>query len=112
MGQFDQKQVRFLKPFNVIDFLAESSPADETRPGGRSEVPTRARPLRPLAFPTDQNSLEDLRSHFERVLGVIAAFFREYVLFCGAVFDDLLDRGDLNINRDPHHVTRHSSQVT
>ena len=104
-GQFDQKQVRFLKPFDVIDFLDESDPRHKRTNPARVIDQKLQLELVPYAspdFPTHRFSLEDLRPHFERVLGVIAAFPRDYVLFCGAVFDDLLDRSDLNINRDPH----------
>ncbi len=40
--------------------------------------------------------------HFERVLGVIAAYPRNYVIFCGVVFDRLLSVGDLVTAREDH----------
>jgi hypothetical protein len=41
-------------------------------------------------FPTGRLSVHELSPHFQRVLDVISAYERRYVLFCGAVFEKLL----------------------
>ena len=50
-------------------------------------------------FPMREFPYDVLDLHFERVLGVIASCPRRYVLFCGAVFDDLLDRSGRLVGR-------------
>lgn len=104
-SQFDQKQVRFLRPFGAIDFLDDADPR-HTRTNPARVIDQKLQlELVPYAspdFPAHRFSLDDLRPHFERVLGVISAFPRRYVLFCGAVFDELLERSDLNVTRESH----------
>jgi hypothetical protein len=103
---FDLKQVRFLKPFKVIDFLPASDPrAARTNPARVIDNKLQLE-LLPYASPTFTSkdfSIAYLAEHFERVLGVIAAFKREYVIFCGAVFDDLLEESGREVRRIDHH---------
>ena len=102
---FDHKQVRFLRPFNVIDFVPD------TVSGHARMNPMRALdnklqleliPYASSTFSDRDFTSETLAPHFERVLGVIAAFPRDYVIFCGVVFDRLLSLGDLVVARDDH----------
>jgi hypothetical protein len=46
-----------------------------------------------------------LRLHFQRVLAVVAAYERRYVLFCGKVFDELLDQSGLVTARQDYRFT-------
>ena len=104
-GPFDRKQVRFLRPFGVIDFLDDSDPrSDRTNPARAIDHKLQLE-LIPYAspdFPTDKLLKVDLSGHFERVLDVITDFPREYVLFCGAVFDELLKRSGRIVSQDVH----------
>lgn len=102
---FDHKQVRFLRPFGVIDFLPGEDAASKRR---NAELAIDAKlqmelvPYPSPTFPTQRFGGELLREHFDRVLSVVAAYERDYVLFCGAVFDDLLDRSGLVASRHDH----------
>lgn len=102
---FDHKQVRFLRPFGVIDFLPGEDPAAKRR---NAELAIDAKlqmelvPYPSPTFPTQRFGGEVLRAHLERVLAVAAAYERDYVLFCGAVFDDLLERSGLVRSRHDH----------
>jgi len=100
---FDHKQVRFLRPFEIIDFLPDSNPNHRRVNAARALDHKLQLELIPYATQTftgrDFNS-EVLAPHFQRVLGAIAAYPREYVIFCGAVFDQLLSKSDLVIARE------------
>jgi hypothetical protein len=47
-------------------------------------------PYGSATFSTIGFTPEVLRPHWERVLGLIASYPRDYVLFCGAIFEDLV----------------------
>jgi hypothetical protein len=104
-SNFDRKQVRFVKPFDVIDFLEEEDPrADRSNP---ARVIDRKLQLELIPYASPDFSSRDfpfdyLELHFKRVLDVIAAFPRRYVLFCGAVFDDLLTSSSELVRREEH----------
>lgn len=102
---FDHKQVRFLRPFGVIDFLDETSPAAKRNNAAMAIDAKLQLELIPYAsptFPTHRLSPGVLRPHFERVIGAISAYPRDYVLFCGAVFDDLLEGSGYLESRHEH----------
>lgn len=90
---FDHKQVRFLRPFGAIDFHPETEPG-HARANAALAIDKKLQleliPYASPGFAARDFSIELLQPHFERVLGTIAAFPRDYVIFCGAVFDDLL----------------------
>ncbi|EQD53610.1 hypothetical protein B1B_10143, partial [mine drainage metagenome] len=103
---FDHKQVRFLRPFGVIDFVPDSVPGHERTNPARALDKKLQLELIPYATPTFANrdfSTSVLTPHLERVLGAIAAYRRDYVIFCGAVFDRLLNRSGLVVARQDHH---------
>jgi hypothetical protein len=97
-SQFDHKQIRFLEPFEVIDFAA---PAEDTRPANQvklervtdQKLQLELIPYRSPAFATSKirraGSLLD--SHVLRLLSTVAAAPRDYVIFCGAIFSHLLN---------------------
>lgn len=90
---FDHKQMRFLRPFGAIDFLPGIEPRDRRVNLARvidKKLQLELIPYASPGFEARDFSIDLLRPHFERVLGTIAAFPRDYVIFCGAVFDDLL----------------------
>jgi hypothetical protein len=102
---FDRKQVRFLKHFGVIEFLDDSDPPSSSTNPARAIDCKLQLELVPYAtpdFPTSRFSVEDLRPHFQRVLDVIAAYDRKYVLFCGAVFEKLLNQSGYELEWDHH----------
>lgn len=102
---FDHKQVRFLRPFGVIDFVPDTVTGHDRVNAARAIDHKLQLELIPYATPTfsdhDFNS-ETLAPHFERVLAAIAAYPRDYVIFCGAVFDRLLSRSDFVVAREDH----------
>jgi hypothetical protein len=102
---FDQKQVRFLRPFSVIDFVPETDRASKRNNAALAidaKLQLELVPYGSPTFPTQLFAADLLRPHFDRVLGVVLAYPRNYVLFCGAVFDDLLDRAGVVVSRDEH----------
>ena len=104
-SQFDHKQVRFLRPFGVIPFVNESELGGDRINAALvcdRKLQLELVPYASPDFPAHKLPAEELDRHFERVLGVIAAFPRQYVLFCGAMFDDLLDRSGRRTSYEPH----------
>jgi len=102
---FDHKQVRFLRPFNTVDFVHDSVPG-HTRVNLVRALDNKLQieliPYASSAFSHRDFTSETLAPHFERVLGVIAAYPRDYVIFCGVVFDRLLSLGNLLMAREDH----------
>ena len=90
---FDHKQLRFLHPFGVIDFVEEHKPED--RFTNLERVIDRKLQLELIPYGSDSFSVggftdDLLRPHYERIVQVIAAQPRDYVIFCGRVFEPLL----------------------
>ena len=85
---FDHKQIRFLRPFGVIDFGADVWQNLERVIDGKLQL--ELVPYGSATFDTGGFTAEALRPHWERVLGLIAAYPRDYVLLCGAVFEPLV----------------------
>jgi hypothetical protein len=105
---FDRKQVRFLRPFGVIDFLDDTDPPRSRINPARAIDQKLQLELIPYAtpdFPTSRFTVRDLSPHFRRVLDVITAYPRQYVLFCGAVFEKLLEQSGYEMEWD-HHAFR------
>jgi len=104
-SRFDLKQVRFLRPFKVINFEAEPE-VGYSRVNAAMACDLKLQleliPYASQKFETSKFSMAVLEPHFARVLAAISAYPRKYVLFCGAVFDDLIEKsGLLNISRRP-----------
>lgn len=112
---FDLKQVRFLRPFGVIDFLPTTK-SDHQRSNAAMAIDGKLQleliPYASQKFETSKLSKELLKVHIDRVLSAIVAFPRQYVIFCGAVFDDLLDSSGLLSCRRDHqfHVPTKNGQ--
>lgn len=103
---FDRKQVRFLEPFGVIDFLADSDPPQSRTNPARvidQKLQLELVPYATPSFPTSRFEAKDLAPHFQRVFDVISAYHRRYVIFCGAVFEALLEQSDFDLVWDHHH---------
>ncbi len=90
---FDHKQLRFVRPFGVIDFVQEHGHAD--RLVNLERVIDRKLQLELVPYGSDnfrarRRDADALRPHFERVLDTIVAAPRDYVIFCGSVFESFL----------------------
>ena len=89
-SKFDHKQVRFLKPFGVINFAEGNTQADVFTNLERvidHKLQLELIPYGSQKFSARGFTTTMLQPHFERILDVIAACPREYVLFCGKVFE-------------------------
>jgi hypothetical protein len=96
---FDRKQIRFLRPLDVIDFVQGSQPEDVFTNLERvvdDKLQLELVPYGSASFAARWFAPEVLAPHFGRIVSTIAAVPRRYVLFCGAVFRPLLSE----------HVTR------
>jgi hypothetical protein len=90
---FDHKQLRFARPFGAIAFVEEQGRAD--RLVNLERVIDRKLQLELVPYGSDnfrarRRDADALRPHFERVLQTIVAAPREYVIFCGSVFESFL----------------------
>lgn len=102
---FDHKQVRFLRPFGIIDFVPGASGADKRENAERvidEKLQLELVPYASREFRTSRFRPRLLAPHFERVLNVVADHPRQIVLFCGAVFDRLLEESGLLLARRDH----------
>lgn len=92
---FDRKQVRFLRPFGLIDFVPEDSKdADFTnleRVVDR-KLQLELIPYESNNFDSKAFSHEIVAPYLERILSVISARPRRFVMFCGKVFGPVLSR--------------------
>jgi hypothetical protein len=90
---FDNKQVRFLRPFGVIDFL--DSDDRKSHLTNLERVIDHKLQMEVIPYGSDTFSPLGmtpavLKPHLERLLDTITATDRDYVIFCGAVFRKLL----------------------
>lgn len=102
---FDLKQVRFLRPFGVIDFRPKTE-VGHLRTNAAMAIDQKLQleliPYASPSFETAKFSNAVLEPHFARVLAAISSYPRKYVIFCGAVFDDLLESSGLLTFREDH----------
>jgi hypothetical protein len=93
ISPFDHKQIRFIRPFGVIDFT------DDTRDNLRRVIDDKLQleliPYASFSFSAHRYEAAVLRPHFERLMATITAHPRRYVIFCGSVFEKLLPPGSL-----------------
>ncbi|MGH2602379.1 MAG: hypothetical protein ACRDJ9_23705, partial [Dehalococcoidia bacterium] len=90
---FDLKQVRFLRPFEVIDFVAEDTPDARWINLQRSidqKLQLELIPYQSPTFSTRGLTPAVLEPHYERLLDTVLAAPRQYVIFCGLEFRSLL----------------------
>jgi hypothetical protein len=106
---FDHKQIRFLRPFGVIRF------GDDTQENLRRVVDDKLQielvPYGSSTFSGYRFPPETLREHFDRLMKVIAAQPRRYVIFCGAVFSRLLPP-DTVLDEHDFHLTKADGSQT
>jgi hypothetical protein len=102
---FDHKQIRFLRAFGVIDFVEEHKPEDRFTNLERAldeKLQLELIPYGSDAFSARRFTEGALQPHYERLMNVITSHRRQYVIFCGAVFDQLFK---------PHVVDEHRFEV-
>jgi hypothetical protein len=112
---FDHKQVRFLRPFRSIDFYEETDRKHQRANAALAcdqKLQLELIPYASPGFAARDFPMDLLQPHFERVLGTIAAFPRDYIIFCGAVFDDLLKLSGRETFRLDHHFLLTTEQGT
>lgn len=90
---FDIKQVEFLQPLNLIDLVTENSEADRLL--NLEIIRDRVLRLKLIPYATNNFSLrgftpEILQFHVERILNIIIQYPREYILFYGSAFEQIL----------------------
>jgi hypothetical protein len=98
-SRFDHKQIWFLRPLDVIDFVPGHSRADRYINLERvidHKLQLELVPYGSASFSARGFTPAVLGPHLGRILSTIATMPRWYVLFCGAVFTPLLGE----------HVTR------
>lgn len=89
---FDHKQIRFLKPFDAIHFVEERTRDDrlanlEQVIDGKLQL--ELIPYGSATFSTSGFTPAILKPRLERILDVICACPRNYILFCGQIFETL-----------------------
>ena len=93
-SRFDHKQIRYLRAFNIIPFLADS-------PKNRNmnlemvidnKLQLELIPYGSRNFDSDELTTSILEAYILNVINAILISRRSYVLFCGNIFDQILDK--------------------
>ena len=87
---FDHKQIRFLRPFDTIPFVHEQTRDDRftnLELALDQKLQLELIPYGSATFSSAGFTALILQPHMERVLAVVAASPRDYVLFCGQIFE-------------------------
>jgi hypothetical protein len=87
---FDHKQIRFLRPFGTIPFVPEHARADRftnLELALDQKLQLELIPYGSARFSSAGFTAATLQPHMERILDVVVAYPRDYVLFCGQVFE-------------------------
>jgi hypothetical protein len=90
---FDHKQIRFLRPFNAINFIGEDEPDARSTNLQRvidDKLQLEVIPYQSVTFSRRGMTEQVLAPHYRRLLATITAAPRQYVIFCGRVLADLL----------------------
>jgi len=85
---FDQKQVRFFRPFGVFPFTGDKYHDLELLIDNKLQL--ELVPFGSPKFEPAKIGVANLRPYVERLLEVIALREREYLIFCGDVFEEAL----------------------
>lgn len=94
-SRFDHKQILFLKPFNAVSFVHEYK--QEDRFVNLERVVDEKLQLELIPYGSDTFSMSGwteqlLDPHISRVLDVIGEAPRDYVIFCGQIFAQILGK--------------------
>jgi hypothetical protein len=99
----DHKQMRFLRPWGVIDFLDAETDAEKRTNAARAIdqklqlelIPYGTPKLAPGCVPPDV-----VAPFYERLMSIVGAYPRQYVILCGSIFESLF--GPYITERDDH----------
>lgn len=117
---FDHKQIRFLKPFDVIPFVEEQNPDDRYMNLERvidDKLQLELIPYGSASFRLKGFTHALLAPYLERLLSVISAYPRDYILFCGQIFagilrDFLTDTHEFKLTKKDGTVTQHKTRFS
>lgn len=86
---FDSKQVRFIKPFNVIDLEHEDAYVNLERVIDK-KLQLELIPFGSDSFKTDLMTPKILNPYINLLLDTITQQKRDYIIFCGNIFETVL----------------------
>ena len=90
----DYKQMRFVRQWGVVELLDGDSRDDERANVARCVDGTLNFELIPYGsprFPAERIPREVVATQYERLMRVVTAFPREYVVLCGAAFETIFE---------------------
>lgn len=88
-SRFDAKQVKFIKPFNVIDLDHEDDYVNLEKVIDK-KLQLELIPFGSDSFKTDVINPKILNPYIDLLLDTIIEQERDYIIFCGSVFETLL----------------------
>ena len=95
--------MRFLRHWGVIDFL-DAETSDEKRTNAARAIDQKLQleliPYGSPKFPPDGIPPDVLAPYYERLMRVITAYPRDYVILCGTIFESLF--APYIVERDDH----------
>jgi hypothetical protein len=100
---FDYKQIRYLRHWGVIDFLGGATRYEQRTDVARAvdrKLQLELIPYGSPRFPAEGLPSAELAPYYERLMGVITAYPRDFVVLCGTVFESLFEAHVLE--RDDH----------
>lgn len=87
---FDRKQIRFIKPFNIIEFDDTDNEYSNLEKVMDNKLQLELLPFGSSKFETALIKGNSLKPYIEILLDTIISHDREYIIFCGKVFETLL----------------------
>ena len=111
---FDHKQIRFLRPFGLIDFVSEDG--SESKWINLERVIDRKLQLEVIPYQSTEFRMrgmtpEVLDPHWRQLLDTLVAVDRDYIIFCGRVLAPTLEnwivrRHHFRLKKDDGGLTR------
>jgi hypothetical protein len=90
-SRFDHKQILFLKEFGAINFVEEEGTEDRFTNLERAidaKLQLELIPYSSNSFSRKGFTSKILQPHIDRTLGVLTSTPRDYIIFCGVIFED------------------------
>ena len=87
---FDHKQIRFLKPFNIISF-SETDIYYNLQRVIDKKLQIELIPYGSPNFEYDKINVKNIKEFIENTLKLISSSPRKYIIFCGKIFQQLLN---------------------
>lgn len=87
---FDSKQVRFLKPFNILPFK-EGDKYHNLEVAIDKKLQLELVPFGSPDFDYKKVGVENLKPYIQRLMDILALADRKVIIFCGRVFEELLE---------------------